>query len=173
MDPGLVANTDKGRWMRAPLSAPLSVTIGDRVEVEGTTAWLLRGEHYVDSREIGESVEYEPPALVAPHELTEVIFFRRDPMPAAAVTLTNVTINQTSGVIRADFSDGSQLEHSDFAALVSAVDEYDTQTDHAKNLLLLALVRRSPDGSNLDALNGSSCTIDGQAANPVQFSLNE
>lgn len=94
-------------------------------------------------------------------------------MPAAAVTLTDVIVNQTTAVIRAKFSDGGELEFQDFASLLATVEDYDTATDHAKNLLLLALIRRSPDGSNLDALNGSSCTIDGQAATPVQFSLSE
>lgn len=173
MDLGRIATTDKGNWMTSPLSSPIQVLPGDSLEVEGSTVWLKRNDHYIDSRTIGVANVFVPVAFSEHHTLDHVIYWRKKPMPAAAVTITNVTVNQASGVIRADFSDGTQNEFADFATLLSAVEDYDTATDHAKNLLLLALIRRSPDGSNLDALNGSSCTIDGQAATPVQFSLTE
>lgn len=173
MDAGRILFTAGGKWVTAQLSSPIDVLPGDILEVEADTVWLKRDGHYIASRTIGAESEVEPEPFAQSHLITHVTYFRRKPMPAAAVTLNDIVVNQSTGTITAKFSDGTQDEYQDFAALISAVDNYDTDTEHAKKLLLLGVIRRSPDGSNLDVLNGSSCTIDGSAATPVQFSMVE
>jgi hypothetical protein len=173
VDNGLIAFTAGGKWLTAPLSPPLEVQPGDTIEVEGTTAWLKRDGHYITSRTIRNATEFTLQPFSEPHTIDHVTFYESKPMPAAAVTINDVVVNQTTGTVTAKFSDGSQDEYTDFAALVADVEDLDTDTAIARKLLLLGVIRRSPDGSNLDVLNGSSCTIDGSAANPVQFSINE
>lgn len=173
MDAGRIAFTTGGKWLTAPLSSPLEVQPGDTIEVEGETVHLKRDGYYIDSRTIGSATDFALQPFAEPTELTHVVFYQEKPMPAAAVTINEVTVNQTSGTITAKFSNGNSREFTNWEQLVGEVDNYDTDDTHAENLLLLGVVRRSPDGSNLDILNGSSCTIDGSAANPVQFSINE
>lgn len=173
MDAGLIAQTKGGDWRQAPLDSPLSGVAGDIVEIDGTTAWLNRGGFYVASREIGGESEYDPQAFSGPFTVDRVVFFRRNAMPGIATTLVNASVDVGTGEVSVTFSDGETLSFPDFATLVSTVQAYDTNTTHAKNLLLLALVRRNPDGSNLDLLNGSSCTVDGIAAEPVVMTLTD
>lgn len=173
MDLGRIIKTSGGKWRQATLSAPLVTLPGDVLELDGSTVWQKRAGYYINSSTISEPTDYEPQPFELSQTISTVLFFEGKPMPAAAVTLTDVSINQGTGTVTVNWSDGSSQEYASFESLVNAVDDYDTNTEHAKGLLLLALVRRTPDGSNMDALNGSSITIDGIAATPVQFSLNE
>lgn len=172
MDLGRIARTEKGRWKRAPLSSPVAVLKTDVVEVEDGKAWILRNGHYVDSRDINFAAKTDLTLvpMSEPHTLTEVYFWERDPMPSVSATITNSTINQSTGLVRINFSSGDQREFSDFAALQAVAEGIDSSVEMAQDLAILALVRRSPDGSNLDVCNGMCVTIDGAASQPVSYS---
>lgn len=91
-------------------------------------------------------------------------------MPAVSATIQNVAVNQTTGTIRFDFTNGTQREFADFEALQTLANSYDSDVTRAEDLAIVSAVRRSPDGSNLDVCNGVTCTVDGAANVPVSYS---
>ena len=166
-DPGIIAQTEGGEWRTAPLSSPLTVQPGDRVEIDGTTAWLWRNGYYIDSREIGESEPYTPEAFEGPQTLDRVVFYRSSRMAAVATTLTNVTIDP-NGTVRVNFSDGSEREVS-VASMEAIADGLDTNVTLAQDILLAKLIREQPSLDDPDALNGSTVSIDTQGATPIVY----
>lgn len=170
MDPGIIAATDGGEWRQQPLDSPLPVLAGDLLNVVGNTLQLIRGGLVVATRSLGPAISFATQPIAASQTLTHAIHFRKTPMPSVSATITNTTINQSTGVVRVNFSSGDQREFADFAALQAVADAIDTDPAKAQDLAILALVRRSPDGSNLDVCNGMGVTIDGAANQPVAYS---
>lgn len=170
MDPGIIAATDGGEWRQQPLNLPLPVLGGDVLNITGNTLQLIRHGNVVATRTLGAETTFATQPIADSQTLTHVIHFRRTPVPSVSATITNTTINQASGVVRVNFSSGDQREFADFAALQAVADAIDTDPAKAQDLAILALVRRSPDGSNLDVCNGMGVTIDGAANQPVAYS---
>jgi len=144
---------------------------GDVYDFAGGVLKQYRAGNLIAERTLGAGLPFIPGPETGTGLLETVYFFQETKMPGIAETLTDVVQSQPSGIITAKFSGGENIEYPTFADLKTAVEALDTDGDVARKLLLLKLVRSSPDGSNLDALNGSTCTIDGNAATPVQFSL--
>lgn len=89
----------------------------------------------------------------------------------AVKTVTGVSVAQ-SGIVRFNFSDGSQRElasgHSDGVALAVGLDANDQL---AEDILIAKAYRHSPDGTALADVVGSTCTIDTAAEVPIQVNL--
>ena len=102
---------------------------------------------------------------------TSIGHFYLEQVMGVSATITNVTINQVTGQINTVFSDGQGRQYSNWADFVAQRGGLDADNELCRSLLELRLLGVTPDGSNLDALNGSTVTIDRQAATPVQFSL--
>jgi len=171
-DPGQIASTGRGEWRKAPLAESFTNKIGDFVVQDGTTLKLIRNGQVVLTREAldEQSSPWVPQPLQEVHTFEEVIYFRSNPMQGVTATLVNVTQNQTTGEIAAFFSDGAQLTFADWATFTGEAAVMDSDPATAQKLLLCKLYRATPDGSNLDALNGANCTIDGSSSAIVSFS---
>lgn len=94
-------------------------------------------------------------------------------MAGVTATLVGATRSLTTGEITFEFSDGSGQNYGSWEDAVAVADSIDSDPTFAKRLLIMAAIRSSPDGSNLQAQVGSMVAIDGNAATPVLFSLVE
>lgn len=75
------------------------------------------------------------------------------------VTCVNVTKSET-GVINAEFSDGSTLEFNDLAALKAAVVDADNDHAQCKIWLLAHWIRRDADATNVQLVRNKTLTFD-------------
>lgn len=165
----------KARWHRVPVEPPLSVMAGDKVVLgdSGLIEQQRQGTdghyHTIDTRQVSfvdaEPVTEQP--FESDFQITEAFFTKGPPM-AAQITLTHFTIDQTTNVITAFFSDGQSQEWTDYATFKTWAEDQ-VQLSMAKTLLLISAAGRSDSGTDLSESNGSSVTIDPLAS--VQFSF--
>lgn len=155
-----------------PVDPPINNTLaGDRIEIVGSTLKVWRGPTLIAERTLvlpGTTVESG--VIPATRDLTSVFYIEDRKMPGITATNTNVAINETTGTIRFDFSNGDQREFQDLNALKSAVQKYDTDVSIAQDIVILKAIRNSPDGSNLTTMVGQGVSCDFNGTHPIVFS---
>ena len=166
------AAPDVGEWRHVSFSPPFNQLPGDTYRTSGNVVYLVRGGVDVDARLITTSTLYTPPAVTVSQSVSELVFFRSKPMRPATATVVNVT-QSGAGAINVQFSNGNGRAFDSWAQLGELADQRDGTTTLAEDLLITKIFRNSPDGSNMHTCDGASCTIDGDAANPVQFDFPE
>jgi hypothetical protein len=156
----------KGEFRQQLLDEPALVLPGDVVRVIGNQIVITRGNVVVGTRQlIGES---EPVAgLNEAETVYRAIFWRAKPVPGINQVLTEVRKSATTGIITIFFSNGESREYADFETMRAAVEYLDTNNETAQDALVLRLVRRSPEGTDLENQVGSSCSINFDAAVPI------
>lgn len=92
-------------------------------------------------------------------------------MPGVTSAITGAERNPNGSIV-VHFSSNNR-EFGSFEELMSTVASLDTTTELAEDILLMKLVQRSPDGSNLENMNGGSCTVNRDAAEPVTVNYPE
>lgn len=163
--------TTRVELSEVPVTPPLSVLAGDVLERDGNTINVIRGGNVVASATLGTPEPIESGEITSPRTVSSLFQVEVVPMAGITDTLVDVSVNQTTGSVTFKFSSGDNIEYQSWADAKAAGEAFDTDQANCQKALLCRLARLEPDGSNLDALNGSSCTIDGNAATPVQFSL--
>ena len=88
-------------------------------------------------------------------------------MPGTGTTLTNVRVDTGNGHVLFDFSDGTELEFTNWADALSQTQYLDTVAQTVQHMLVLKSVRNSPDGSNMSNMVGGSILSDFSAQLPI------
>ena len=154
----------------APVTPPLQAQAGDELVRIGNVLKLVRGGEVVATATIGQPEPIDSGEITTARTIASIFEVEEIRMPSVSATITGVNVNVTSGIISVNFSNGDQREFADFSEMQVLAQGYDSSAVTAQNLAILALVRRSPDGSNLDVCNGMSVLIDGAANVPVSYS---
>ena len=160
-----------GTWHK-PTFAPLAVRAGDvlRIEPSGKLGHYRNGTK-INERTLtlpGPEVSLSPAdgtPVTAGDTLTSIYFFKEQKMPGVIETLTKVTKNSTTGVVKFKFDD-VELEFADEAAALAEVSYLDTDPEVVRHMLILKTLRNSPDFTNLENMVGASCSLDLQANVP-------
>lgn len=88
---------------------------------------------------------------------------------ATTVVLTNVVRDPApSTVVRAQFSDGFELEFTDLEHLRLTVTGYDTDQTLTRHLCLAYTLARSSDLSNVSTVRNKNFTFDLSSNNPIR-----
>lgn len=87
-------------------------------------------------------------------------------MTSQSITCTGVSVDQNSGTIYFNTDVGS-LEFQDFEAFKTFANSLVADETFAQKLIAMKIIARSPDGANLENMNGGSATINPPADVPV------
>lgn len=90
-------------------------------------------------------------------------------MPGQNVSMTNVAENQTTGVVRIDFSSGTQLELANWQDAAVIADGIDSSSDLAEKILIGKAYRASPDGVNKTTQVGAMVSANLLADTPIVY----
>lgn len=161
-----------------PAVPPHTVLTGDYFEVDHTAHEIKhrRGESIVATygaaiwpgENLGEFPPYRPFAGVF-----RVVYAREIPMAGIATTLTDFQFNESTGAIDTTWSDGAGLSWPTISAMDDDLTPVDTDRLFLKRLILLDARRKNADISGMSAAIGTSGSIDGAAATPVQITRPE
>lgn len=87
-------------------------------------------------------------------------------MPGQVVTMVDAS-RGANGVVRFNFSNGTQREFADDAAALEDTKYIDTEPKVLEDALILKTYRNSPDGANLENMVGGSVSSDFTASIPI------
>jgi len=168
----LIGSTNiPGEFRQAALNEPLPVQIGDTVQVVGNQVIATRNGQVVAVRLMTGQIEPAPLGAERNEVIDRVVFFWRPRMPGQITTLTKVTKNTTTGALRFDFANGSQIEADGYEQAMSATDYIDSTPQLAQDILIRKTLINSPDQTNLETCIGAQCAIDMAANVPIVLTI--
>lgn len=159
-------------YRKIDFSPPFVQQVGDIFPIDFAAGKIfqLRAGAVIAERHLalpGLSLGDNPPATFAGSVHSVVYYQETRPMTK---TVTNVSVGGT-GLVTFKFSDGQSRDVPTHADGVALADTLDVDGNLTENLLIAKAYRHSPDGTDLQAIVGSTATIDTAAANPVQFNF--
>lgn len=140
---------------------------GDVYAREGFTIRQIRNGAIVDTR---TTVGTVLTAQVHVGDSQVTTFFEE--MGPVTKTVTNVGVGAGTEVVFT-FSDGNQRAVGSHALGVELANEFDADAAMAERALIAKAYRHSPDGTDIDAIIGSTITVDSYAETPIQFNLSQ
>ncbi len=151
------------------LPMPFSRLPGDEIRIVGNRVDLIRGGLVVETWNLS-SLASELLTAAAFVGGSEIDAFYLENRYMALKTLTGWSVNETTGIVTAKFSDGNNIEIGTHADGVAMADALDANGGLAETILIATAYRHSPDGTALADAIGSTCSIDTAAtAHPIIF----
>lgn len=166
-----------GVYRKLTIDPPFSIQAGDICPIDFATGTVfqLRGSSVIDQREVtlpGELIGALPPAT-STGVFAEVIYFQESTVAGQSVSLVSVQLNQSTGSVTWNFSNGVSREYGSVEDAKSAVQSLDTQSQLAEDALILKTFRRSPDGTNLENMVGAAVSLNFDADVPFVMTYPE
>lgn len=148
------------------LDPPFAVLAGDRFPVDRSTSTIyqIRGTAIVDSRVVSfpGALIGETPAAESDGVFGRILIWEEHRMPGVTISITKIR-RGTAEQVYVDFSNGDQLPFETLADVASVADEVDASVTIAQKILIMKMIRESPDGAKLGAAEGSQVSINGSA----------
>jgi hypothetical protein len=146
---------------------PLIKRAGDVFKINGKNLEQWRGIVLVRSAPLVQPEELTSVATVGGETISSL--YLEVSMPGQNVSMTSISENQSTGVIIAKFSSGTNIEIPDWESVGLTADSLDSMSDLAEKILLGKAYRASPDGTNKTTQVGASVSVNLLADTPIVY----
>ncbi len=157
---------DKGKFYTAPLNQPVTILVGDQVVIENGQLVVVRAGIVVATRSIG-AAQVADTAAQFQETVSNVLFYKGNPVPGQSVVMTNISQNPTTGVIVITYSNGRQQEYNSWSDIETQLGAMDQEPDLAEKIIALKAYRNSPDGTDKTTMLNVQCAVNFDAGTPI------
>lgn len=150
------------------LDVALVVAPGDVAQIEGDKIRVYHNGNVIAERNLANGKTLTETPWATERVFKSVYVVEEGPkMPGVIATMTDVVVNEGTGAIRFDFSDGTQREFSNRADALDSVQYLDTDVATVQDAAILKSLRNSPDGANLANFVGGTVAFDYSSVQPM------